>query len=290
MRVLSGRLKAVLVALLAAIAAHRRPRADGHPRAAIRPVWPASCTPSGRSNRAATTPPGTRRRARTASTRSCPSSWRAWADRYLGDPNAQADAGQPGDRGHGQGARAVRRPRQLATRRLLVADRLEPDQRLVDLRDALRDQGHGLLRERRSDRCRRPAAARGRRRAAAPALLGGEPDDRLQRRRGESARVLALRGWRGRVRDEGRGDGHVHVHRVARHLVRPGRTDPRPGPGLRRRQAGQRRSTCIAARSPPARRCSARRGPRPASTRSSSRSSGRAGHPYVAIDEFVVGS
>ena len=55
-----------------------------------------------------------------------PSSWRAWADRYLGDPNAIPTPANQELVAEGQGPIAVQRSRKLAARRLLVADGVGP--------------------------------------------------------------------------------------------------------------------------------------------------------------------
>ena len=54
----------------------------------------------------------------------------------------QADAGQPGEGRRREVHLALQVARQLAPRRLLVADRVEAHLRLVDVRDALRQPGH----------------------------------------------------------------------------------------------------------------------------------------------------
>ena len=135
----------------------------------------------------------------------------------------------------------------LAARRLLVADRLEPDQRLVDLRDALRHQGDALLRDRgpaATSRRRDPGAGRdpragrrSRRRRLDPPLLGGEPEPRLQR----SVASAAFPGYAGgavRYATEAGAKATFTFNGHERHLVRAGRSDPRQGAGLRRRDAG----------------------------------------------------
>ena len=73
-----------------------------------------------------------------------------------------ADPRQPGDRRGRQVPQPVPRARELAPRRLLVADRIEPDHGLVDLRDELRQQGHDHL-PRRPRRAARPRPAPARR-------------------------------------------------------------------------------------------------------------------------------
>ena len=70
-----------------------------------------------------------------------PSNWPAWARRYLGNPSARQTPANQEIVAAGKMPQPVPRPRELAPRRLLVADRFEPDHRLVDLRDALRQPG-----------------------------------------------------------------------------------------------------------------------------------------------------
>ena len=143
-----------------------------------------------------------------------------------------ADAGQPGERGHRQDQGPV--PwlgswRRVAYWWLTGSGRTT---RLVTFATQLRDQGHALLRSRRD-----------RRRRARPPRRNGS--SRFSETSGSidytgAWRRPATRGYAGdavRVHDRGRRERHVHVHRAAGHLVRPGRPDPRQGEGLDRRRA-----------------------------------------------------
>ena len=187
MRVLSGRLKAVLVATLATIVLVGSHRTGDH--AGRQPARSGALHVRhgpGRIRRELHRPEPARR-APTASTRSCPRTGRPGRRRYLGNSQCQADAGQPGDRGGRQVPQPLPRTRELAPRGLLVADRLEPDHRLVDLRDPLRQQGHDHL-------PRRGGPARGPRCQLDPPLLGEELEDHLQRRRGGRRAIRAYAG------------------------------------------------------------------------------------------------
>ena len=71
-----------------------------------------------------------------------PSNWPSWAARYLGNASARQTPANQENVAAGKLTQPVPLARELAPGRLLVADRFEPDHRLVDLRDALRQQGH----------------------------------------------------------------------------------------------------------------------------------------------------
>ena len=131
-----------------------------------------------------------------------PASWRAWAGRYLGDPNAKPT---PANQEIVAAAKLRALHAGLGTWRrdgLLVADRIEPDDRLVELRHPVRLPGHGLLRvqDRRRGRRRRPA------RAAVsdgtPALLREEFAGSPTPGRGSRPVIRATRAARPRTRPE----------------------------------------------------------------------------------------
>ena len=264
------------------IAGPGRPGRSTRPR--HRPASSASCTPSARSSPAGATPPGTRHSGAYGKYQIMPSNWPAWAGRYLGNANAQADAGQPGEGRRGQVHGAVPLARELAAGRLLVADRLQAHDRLVVVRDALREPGHAPVQA-------RPAAAR----------RGREPRRRRPKRFSEQrARAIdysgsletrqarRLRRRRGPLRDQGRRDGDAHVHRPADPLVRPGRPDPRQGPGLVDGNVVRTVDLHRGGVRGPGRRSSSTAG-RPAGTHTLTiEVVGTPGHPMVAIDEFVV--
>ena len=181
---------------------------------------------------------------------------------------------------------ACTRPRQLAPRRLLVADRVEPDDGLVGLRDQLRQQGHGRSTGARPRRPRARERLRRRRHAASKAPASGRRRPRRQpiatpRRARRSPtrgtwRTAGFRGYAGNAAkyvDEGRRHRDVRVQRLEGRLVRPGRADPRQGQGPRRRDVRRRPWTSTRVRSRRGRPSSARAGRRPARTRSTSRSS-----------------
>ena len=79
----------------------------------------------------AATPPGTRTPGRTASTRSCRRTGRRGRRRYLGNSNAKQTPANQEKVAAGQVHVALQVARQLAPRRLLVADRLQAHDRLV---------------------------------------------------------------------------------------------------------------------------------------------------------------
>ncbi len=119
---LSGRLTAVLVAILATIllVGVIGPATDPRERSAR--SRRGSCTPWGRSSQAATTTPATRARAPTASTRSCRRAGGPGRERYLGDAYAKPTPANQEIVAAGQVRALYRGLEQLAPRRLLVAD------------------------------------------------------------------------------------------------------------------------------------------------------------------------
>ena len=240
-----------------------------------------------RSNRAAATPPGTRRPARTASTRSCRRTGGRGRDATSATRTREATPANQEKVAAGKMTSAVPLARQLATGRLLVADGLEPDHRLVGARDALRGPGHAPTtpRRRRAQSPARPGAGSG----ARQHYSRGEPERSPTARHLAIGAVSRLRGWRSPLRDEGRGEGDVHVHGSRDHLVRTGRSDPRQGHGCtvdgKLRQDGRPPQPLV--RRPLGGLQQGLGQDRHAHARAS-RSSATAGHPMVAIDEFVV--
>ena len=158
MRVLSGRLKAVLVATLATIVLvgvlGPATTLAANPPGLARFMYAMGQVESGGNYTARNPTSGAYGKYQIM-----PSNWPSWAARYLGNSERAADARQPGDRGGRQVPQPLPRTRELAPRRLLVADRFEPDHRLVDLRDSLRQQGHDHLPQR-GGRSPRPPSPR----------------------------------------------------------------------------------------------------------------------------------
>ena len=192
--------------------------------------------------------------------------------RYLGDPNARPTPANQEIVATAKVTALYSWLEQLATRRLLVADRARagPAAGRPTRRATWPGSWPTTPSAAPSDIAGPPATGSG----ARPALLGGEPRRSPTARRGGRRRTRGYAGGAVRYATKAGAKATFTFNGSRDHLVRTGRTDPRPGPGLHRRQAASGRSTCTAARSPLARRCSARPGPRPASTRSPSRSSG----------------
>ena len=164
-----------------------------------------------------------------------PSNWPSWARTLPRQRERQADARQPGEGRRRASSRSLYQlARQLAPRRLLVADRLE------------RGRPAGPTTPRATSTGSWPATSRpaGTRPARPPtgsteALHASELErDRLHRHV-EGRRARRLRRRPRPLRDRGRRHRDVHVHRHAGRLVRPGRPDPRQGQGLHRRQVRQ---------------------------------------------------
>ena len=160
-----------------------------------------------------------------------PASWRAWAARYLGSPDAKPTPAN-------QEIVAASRFRALyaglgSWRRVAYSW----------LTGSSRNDGWSSIASRYvtrvmtayRDRVGTKVTPRRRDHELAPALLGEEREHRLQRDV-EVRELPALCGRRGEVRHRGRRHGHLHVHRQQGHLVRPGRPDPRQGQGPDRRR------------------------------------------------------
>ena len=111
MRVLSGRLKAVLVATLATIILVGSPRAVGtlanDPPGLARFMYAIGQVESHGDYSARNESSGAYGKYQIM-----PASWRAWAGRYLGDSEREAQPGEPGDRGRRQGRALYSGPRQ----------------------------------------------------------------------------------------------------------------------------------------------------------------------------------
>ena len=187
------------------------------------------------------------------------------------------DATEPGQGRCRQDDLALPLARQLAPGRLLVADRIVADDRVVDLRQALRGQGHGPL----------PVGRSG---------LDVDADTHVQRTIGQdrvprhvAAGPTRRVRWRGRpVRHVEGGECHLHVHRSERGLewARPARPAARP------------RSTSTAPTSRPSTCAAPDFDPRATVFRRSWSTSsahtltivvvGTKGRPMVAIDDFKV--
>ena len=192
-----------------------------------------------------------------------PSSWRGLgAAATSATPNAKPDAGQPGDRRRPQGHGAVQLARELATGRLLVADGLEPDA-AAGRPFATRYVARVMALLRQTPARRSPAASR-RRPTPAPtatahssATRRGAPMIAYSAALAVGAVLGATRVTRCGTRPTAGRDGHVHVHRARRHLVRPGRADPRHRPGSTSTASASGRSTCTdGSFARPRRRCS----------------------------------
>ena len=145
--------------------------------------------------------------------------------RYLGNANAD-DAGQPGDRSRPASSRALYN--WLGSWRRVAYWWLTGSSRTSGWstsRDALREQGHGLLRQGGAGPQSRGSARTGS--GAPPALPEGASTITYTGRGGRCR--TRLRRWRSALRDQGRREGDVHLHGSTHHLVRPARTDPRQG-------------------------------------------------------------
>ena len=292
MRVLSGRLKAVLVATLATIILVGVLAPGDHAAPATRPVWRASCTPSARSNPAATTPPGTRRPARTASTRSCRRAGASGRGRYLGDAEREADA-RPTRRSWRPASSEPSTPASSSWRRVAYWWLTGSSRTTGWSTYATRyvEQGDDAYRDGAGAEVAAPTPGTPRRRPraeldasrysekSAKIAYSGDVEDRP-----------AIRGYAGDavdVRDDGRRHRDVHVHRHEGRLVRPGRADARQGQGPRSTATlRQDRRPATRARS---------RARKAVFSKSWSTAGahtlvievvGTRGHPYVAIDEL----
>ena len=296
MRVLSGRLTAVLVASLATVILIGVLAPARHPGQG--PARSGALHGRHRPGRiaAATTPPATRRPARTASTRSCRRAGAAWAGRYLGDAEREADArptrrsSPPPSSGRSTtgwsawrrvaywwltGSSATRGWSPFATP---LRDRV---MNYYESAEARAPDGQPTPKAK-----PKPTPAPRPR----PSSIGSPRRAGRSRTHGtwKQAGHPRLRRRPVRLRHVGRRVGPVHVHRQPGRLVRPGRPDAWQGARSRSTASASRRSTSIAAPSTRTRPCSARPGRPPASTAWSSRWPGRGAARYVAIDGFAV--
>ena len=197
MRVVHGRLKAVFVAAPCGGPVD----GDPHPAAHVRGRSPGLARFMTAIGRVESGGRYTARNARTGAYgkyQIIPSSWRGWARLYLHNANArktpanQEKVAAAKFRGRVPMARRI-----MATSRLQLADGLEPEVRLVEVRDVVRQQGDALLRpgarsastgpeagdshsdshsDRRSRLLLRRASIRPQRRRCSPAAATREPD------------------------------------------------------------------------------------------------------------------
>ena len=209
-----------------------------------------------------------------------PSNWPSWAGRYLGNSSARQTPGQPGE-GRGREVHvAVQVARQLATRRLLVADRIQAHVRLVSYATRYVNRVMKLHKKYGGGTA---AASTG---VSLEALQRRLEPDRLQRLVADRRALAATPATRSATRPRpAPRDDQVHRAPASPCMARSVRRAARPRSTST--ATTSRPSTCAAARSTPGPRCS-RCWHGPGSHTLVIEVVGTKGRPMVAIDEFRV--